>query len=76
MGDEDSTNGGHASADKDTEGMSEVQLLRACLREQTKVAEANANALAKLSEAMRGLAPSPIVPPTPEEARNGKFEKL
>ena len=76
MGDEDSTNGSHASTDKDTEGMTEVQLLRACLSEQTKVAQANADALTKLTEAMKGLAPSPIVPPTPDEVRNGKFEKL
>ena len=63
MGDEDSTNGAHASTDNDTGGMSGVQWLRACLKEQMKVAQANADALAKLTEVMKGLSPSPIVPP-------------
>ena len=73
---ENGTDGAHAIAAKNTEDMSEVELLRECLKEQTRVAQANADALAKLSEAMKGLAPIPVVPLTPDEVRNAKFEKL
>ena len=75
--DEDtSTGGANAMAEKNTEGMSELDLLRECLKEQTKVAKINADAIVKLSEAMKGLTPIPVVAPTAEEVRNSKFEKL
>ena len=71
-----STGGVGAMAEKNSEGMSELDLLRECLKEQTKVAQINADAIVKLSEAMRGLAPIPVVAPTVEDVRNSKFEKL
>ena len=65
-----------ALSELNTEGKTEIELLRECLKEQTRVAQVNANALAQLSEAMKSLAPIPVVGPTPENVRNGKFEKL
>ena len=78
MGDEENTAtvGASALPVRNTEGLSEIELLRECLREQTRVAQVNADALAKLSETMKGLAPIPVVAPTVEEIRNSKFEKL
>ena len=84
MGDEDSTKGAHASTDNDTGGMSEIQLLRACLKEQTRVAQANSDAIARLTEAMKGLSPSPIIVVIKEDThqrrhsprRNSSMEKL
>ena len=68
--------GAIALAEENAEGKSEVELLRECLKEQTRVAEVNAQALAQLSEAMKGLAPAAVIPPTAEEIRSAKFEKL
>ena len=78
MGDEENTvtNGASALTEQNTEGMSELDLLRQCLKEQTRVAQVNAEAIVKLSEAMKGLAPQPIIAPTLDEVRNSKFEKL
>ena len=75
---QESTATGEATAlpESNIGGMSEIELLRECLREQTRVAQVNADALAKLSETMKGLAPIPVVAPTVEEIRNSKFEKL
>ena len=77
MGEDDNgTDGAAALAQLNTEGMDEIELLRECLKEQTRVAQVNADALAKLSETMKGLAPIPVVPPTADEIRNKKFENL
>ena len=76
MGETEDTGVAGALSELNTEGKTEIELLRECLREQTRVAQVNATALAQLSEAMRGLAPIAVVPPTPEEVRNTKFEKL
>ena len=59
-----------------TEGMTELEMLRECLNEQTRVAQINAEAIVQLSAAMRGLAPAPVVVPTEDQIRNSKFEKL
>ena len=72
----DSVEGAMAPVEGNVEDKSEVELLRECLKEQTRVAQTNADALAQLSEVMKGLAPVPIVPPTAEDVRNAKFEKL
>ena len=77
MTDEENGTGGAGSpAGRDTESLTELELLRECLKEQTKVAQNNADALAQLSAAMRSLAPTPVVAPTADEVRKGKFEKL
>ena len=76
MGENQDTGVAGALSELNTEGKSEIELLRECLKEQTRVAQVNANALAQLSEAMKGLAPIPVVPPTLDEVRNAKFEKL
>ena len=72
----DSVDEAMAPVEGNVEDKSEVELLTECLKEQTRVAQTNADALAQLSEAMKGLAPVPIVPPTAEDVRNAKFEKL
>ena len=74
-GDDDNTAtvGASAVPEKNTADMSELELLRECLREQTRVAQVNADALAKLSETMKSLAPTPVVSPTDDEIRNSKF---
>ena len=77
MGENDNgTGGATALAELNTDDKTELDLLRECLKEQTRVAQVNADALAQLSEAMKGLAPIPVVPPTADEVRNAKFEKL
>ena len=73
----DQVTGAEASDIVDTtEGMSELEMLRKCLNEQTKVAQINAEAIVQLSAAMRGLAPAPVVVPTDDQIRKSKFEKL
>ena len=59
----DSVEGAMAPVEGNVEDKSEVELLRECFKEQTRVAQVNADALAQLPEAMKGLAPVPIVPP-------------
>ena len=67
---------GKDGAAKDADAMTDVETLRECLRQQTKVAQANADALSQLTEALKGLAPIPIAPPSADEVRTAKFEKL
>ena len=75
--DEDARRGAEGALQEQLDdSRTQIQLLRDCLSEQTRVAQANANALTQLTEAMKNLAPVPVVAPTPEEVRNGKFEKL
>ena len=78
MGDDENTAtvGASALPVRNIKGLSEIELLRECLREQTRVAQVNADALAKLSETMKSLAPIPVVSPNVDEIRNSKFEKL
>ena len=66
MGDKDKdtdAGGAIALAEENAEGKSEVELLRKCLKKQTRDAQVNAEVLAQLSEAMQGLAPVPVIPP-------------
>ena len=74
--DKDTDTVGAVALEENAEEKSEVELLRECLKEQTRVAEVNAQALAQLSEAMKGLAPAAVIPPTAEEVRSTKVEKL
>ena len=56
--------------------MTEIELLRECLKEQNKVSQAHAEAISKLSDAMRGLVPVAPAVPSDDEVRKAKFEKL
>ena len=76
MGETEDTGVAGALSELNTEGKTEIELLRECLKEQTRVAQVNADAIGRLSDAMRGLAPIPVVVPTAVEVRNSKFEKL
>ena len=52
MSKKDSVDGSVAPVEGNVEDKSEVELLRECLKEQTRVAQTNADALAQLSEVM------------------------
>ena len=76
MSKENSVEGAVAPVEENFENKSEVEMLRQCLREQTRVSQMHADAIAQLTEAMKGMAPVHAVPPTDAEVRNSKFEKL
>ena len=55
----DSVDGDVTPVEGNVENKSEVELLRECLKEQTRVAQTNADALAQLSEVMQRPRTSP-----------------